>query len=112
LPHGSSRRTLRLRDFKFADPLLDQLEPVERAGEHRPLVACLDGISATRGVLTASPGSEGVILTTFEQDAYIFGALAAGGFGFSGFLLKRTTPEELIAAVHAIAAATRCSQRR
>ena len=42
-----------------------------------------------------------LILTTFEQDDYIFGALRAGA---SGFLLKRTRPEELIAAVHTIAA--------
>jgi DNA-binding NarL/FixJ family response regulator len=42
-----------------------------------------------------------VILTTFEQDDYIFGALSAGA---SGFLLKRTRPEELIAAIHTIAA--------
>jgi DNA-binding NarL/FixJ family response regulator len=42
-----------------------------------------------------------VILTTFEQDDYIFGALSAGA---SGFLLKRTKPEELIAAIHAVAA--------
>jgi DNA-binding NarL/FixJ family response regulator len=41
-----------------------------------------------------------LILTTFEQDDYIFGALRAGA---SGFLLKRTRPEELIAAVHTIA---------
>ena len=42
-----------------------------------------------------------MILTTFEQDDYIFGALRAGA---SGFLLKRTAPEELIAAVHTVAA--------
>ncbi|MEO5509289.1 MAG: response regulator transcription factor, partial [Gemmatimonadaceae bacterium] len=42
-----------------------------------------------------------LILTTFEQDDYVFGALRAGA---SGFLLKRARPEELIAAVHAIAA--------
>jgi DNA-binding NarL/FixJ family response regulator len=42
-----------------------------------------------------------VILTTFERDDYIFGALSAGA---SGFLLKRTSPEELIAAIHAVAA--------
>ena len=41
------------------------------------------------------------MLTTFEQDDYIFGALSAGA---SGFLLKRTKPEELIAAIHTIAA--------
>jgi DNA-binding NarL/FixJ family response regulator len=61
----------------------------------------LDGISATREVLAAFPEVKVVILTTFEQDEYIFGALNAGA---SGFLLKRTRPEELIAAIHTIAA--------
>jgi DNA-binding NarL/FixJ family response regulator len=61
----------------------------------------LDGISATREVLSARPETRVVILTTFENDEYIFGALSAGA---SGFLLKRTSPEELIAAVHTIAA--------
>jgi DNA-binding NarL/FixJ family response regulator len=61
----------------------------------------LDGIAATREVLAASPDVKVVILTTFEQDDYIFGALRAGA---SGFLLKRTRPEDLIAAVHTVAA--------
>ena len=61
----------------------------------------LDGISATREVLSASPDVKVVILTTFEDDEYLFGALSAGA---SGFLLKRTTPEELIAAIHTVAA--------
>jgi DNA-binding NarL/FixJ family response regulator len=61
----------------------------------------LDGIAATREVLAADPGVRIVILTTFEDDDYIFGALAAGA---SGFLLKRTRPEDLIAAIHAVAA--------
>jgi DNA-binding NarL/FixJ family response regulator len=61
----------------------------------------LDGISATRELLAAFPDVKVVILTTFEQDDYIFGALSAGA---SGFLLKRTRPEELIAAIHTIAA--------
>jgi len=61
----------------------------------------LDGISATRELLAVSPEAKVAILTTFEQDDYIFGALSAGA---SGFLLKRTRPEELIAAIHTIAA--------
>jgi DNA-binding NarL/FixJ family response regulator len=64
----------------------------------------LDGIEATRE-LTGAGGSEAevrvLILTTFEDDAYIFGGLRAGA---SGFLLKRTRPEDLIRAVHTIAA--------
>jgi DNA-binding NarL/FixJ family response regulator len=61
----------------------------------------LDGIAATRELLAAFPEVKVVILTTFEQDDYIFGALSAGA---SGFLLKRTSPEDLIAAIHTIAA--------
>jgi len=61
----------------------------------------LDGISATRELLEAFPEVRVVIVTTFEQDDYIFGALSAGA---SGFLLKRTRPEELVAAIHTVAA--------
>jgi DNA-binding NarL/FixJ family response regulator len=60
----------------------------------------LDGISATREVLASSPEVKVVVLTTFEEDDYIFDALSAGA---SGFLLKRTKPEELIAAIHTVA---------
>jgi DNA-binding NarL/FixJ family response regulator len=81
---------------------------VERARALRPDVVLmdvrmpgLDGIAATGEVLAASPDSKVVMLTTFEEDDYIFGALSAGA---SGFLLKRTRPEELIGAVHTIAA--------
>jgi DNA-binding NarL/FixJ family response regulator len=61
----------------------------------------LDGIAATRRVLAASPEVRVVILTTFEEDDYIFGALNAGA---SGFLLKRTSPEQLLEAIHTVAA--------
>jgi RNA polymerase sigma factor (sigma-70 family) len=60
----------------------------------------LDGISATREVLAYQQDVKVVVLTTFEEDEYIFEALSAGA---SGFLLKRTKPEELIAAIHAVA---------
>ena len=61
----------------------------------------LDGIAATREVLATSPEVKVIILTTFEQDDYIFGALNAGA---SGFLLKRTAPEELLMAIQTVAA--------
>ena len=61
----------------------------------------LDGIAATRELLALHPELRVMVLTTFEQDDYIFGALAAGA---SGFLLKRTPPEELLAAVRTVAA--------
>jgi DNA-binding NarL/FixJ family response regulator len=61
----------------------------------------LDGIAATRELTRAVPAVRVLILTTFEQDDYVFGAMRAGA---SGFLLKRTRPEELIAGVHTVAA--------
>jgi DNA-binding NarL/FixJ family response regulator len=61
----------------------------------------LDGIAATRELTRAAPAVRVLILTTFEQDDYVFGAMRAGA---SGFLLKRTRPEELIAGVHTVAA--------
>ena len=48
-----------------------------------------------------APDTRILILTTFELDDYLFGALRASA---AGFLLKRTRPEELIDAVHTIAA--------
>jgi len=82
-------------------------QAVERARALRPDVVLmdvrmpdLDGISATRELLAVAPETRVLILTTFEQDDYIFGALGAGA---SGFLLKRTRPEDLIAAIHTIA---------
>ncbi len=83
-------------------------EAVERAGRLTPDVVLmdvrmpdLDGIAATRQLSRTAPDVKILILTTFEQDDYIFGALRAGA---SGFLLKRARPEELIAAVHTVAA--------
>jgi DNA-binding NarL/FixJ family response regulator len=60
----------------------------------------LDGIHATAELLAVAPASRVIILTTFEDDAYILGALRAGA---SGFLLKRSAPEQLIAAIHTVA---------
>jgi RNA polymerase sigma factor (sigma-70 family) len=83
-------------------------EAVDRARRVAPDVVLmdvrmpdLDGIAATRELSRAAPDTRVLILTTFEQDDYVFGALRAGA---SGFLLKRARPEELIEAVHTIAA--------
>jgi DNA-binding NarL/FixJ family response regulator len=85
----------------------DGTEAIESIRRLRPDVALMDirmpgvdGISATREVLARSPEVRVVVLTTFEEDDYIFDALGAGA---SGFLLKRTKPEELIAAIHTVA---------
>ena len=81
---------------------------VERVRGLRPNVVLMDvrmpdvdGIAATREVVAVAPDARVVILTTFEDDEYIFGALTAGA---SGFLLKRTSPELLIDAIKAVAA--------
>ncbi|MEJ3746826.1 response regulator transcription factor [Actinomycetes bacterium KLBMP 9797] len=64
-------------------------------------MARLDGIGATREIVAATPEVRVLVLTTFEDDDYVFGALTAGA---SGFLLKRTRPERLIEAIHTVAA--------
>lgn len=62
----------------------------------------LDGLEATRRILTGAPGEPRVvILTTFDLDQYVYAALAAGA---SGFLLKDVTPEYLVAAVRLVRA--------
>jgi DNA-binding NarL/FixJ family response regulator len=61
----------------------------------------MDGLEATAQIGVVAPGTRVLILTTFDLDEYVFGALRAGA---SGFLLKDTHPEELLAAVHVIAA--------
>jgi DNA-binding NarL/FixJ family response regulator len=104
-----------LRSVLSSDETIDV---VGEAGDGRDAVECvrklrpdvvlmdvrmpnLDGIAATREVLAARPEAKVVILTTFEEDDYIFGALRAGA---SGFLLKRTSPEDLIGGLHTVAA--------
>jgi DNA-binding NarL/FixJ family response regulator len=47
------------------------------------------------------PDTKVLILTTFQHDEYVWGALRAGA---SGFLLKRASPERLLDAVHTVAA--------
>jgi DNA-binding NarL/FixJ family response regulator len=63
----------------------------------------LDGIEATRQIVRDpdAPGVRVLILTTFDLDEHVYGALAAGA---SGFLLKDATPEEIVHAVRVVAA--------
>jgi DNA-binding NarL/FixJ family response regulator len=84
-------------------------EAVARTRELRPDVVLmdirmpeLDGLEATRVIVT-DPRLDGVkviILTTFDLDDYVYGALRAGA---SGFLVKDTEPAELIHAVRVVA---------
>ena len=59
----------------------------------------LDGLGATRRIV-AEGSSRVVVVTTFDRDDYLFEALRAGA---SGFLLKNSTPEDLVAAVRTVA---------
>jgi DNA-binding NarL/FixJ family response regulator len=61
----------------------------------------VDGIEATREIVSLPNPPRVLILTTFELDEYVFNALDAGA---SGFLLKRTPPEQLIEGIRTVAA--------
>jgi DNA-binding NarL/FixJ family response regulator/class 3 adenylate cyclase len=86
----------------------DGEEAISEAGRLRPHVVLmdvrmpnLDGIEATR-ILLARPDTDAkvVMLTTFDMDEYLYEALRAGA---SGFLLKDTPPEQLVAGICAVA---------
>ena len=97
-------------DLEVVAAVADGQEAVEAVRALRPDVVCLDirmprmdGITATRQI--CGPDVEDpvpvLILTTFDVDDYLFGALEAGA---SGFLLKDAEPDEVTAAVRAVAA--------
>jgi len=82
-------------------------DAIAGAAEHRPDVVLMDirmpgmdGLAATREVLRVSPGVRVVILTTFDDDEYLYGALRAGA---SGFLLKSADGDSLVNAVRVVA---------
>lgn len=97
-------------DIEVIATAQDGTEAVEAARRLRPDVVCMDirmpgqdGISATRQL--CGPGITDpvpvLVLTTFDIDDYVFGALEAGA---SGFLLKDAEPAVLVAAVRSVAA--------
>ena len=84
------------------------LEAVDKAARFEPEVVLmdirmpeLDGLEATRRILSADSAARVLILTTFDLDEYVYEALRAGA---SGFVLKDDPPEQLIAAIRTIAA--------
>jgi DNA-binding NarL/FixJ family response regulator len=60
----------------------------------------LDGIEATRRIVLDDTSPRVLVLTTFDLDEYVYGALRAGA---SGFLLKDAPEDQLISAIHVIA---------
>lgn len=82
-------------------------DAVALAGTHSPDVILMDirmpgmdGLAATVELLKATPESRVVILTTFDDDEYLYGALRAGA---SGFLLKSADGDTLVNAVRIVA---------
>jgi DNA-binding NarL/FixJ family response regulator len=96
-------------DIDVVGEATDGAQAVEAAVRQRPDVVLMDirmpgmdGLEATRRI-TADPrlrGTKVVVLTTFDLDEYVFGALKAGA---SAFLLKGVEPQALIDAVRTVA---------
>ncbi|MEU6140078.1 response regulator transcription factor [Streptomyces sp. NPDC047081] len=94
--------------MEVAGEAADGEEAVRLAAKTRPDVILMDirmpgasGIEATERILAAAtdPPPRILVLTTFDLDEYVYGALRAGA---SGFLLKDAGPERLLAAVTAV----------
>jgi DNA-binding NarL/FixJ family response regulator len=96
-------------DLEVVGTAADGAEAVTMAAATSPDVILMDirmpvmdGLEATSRILGA-PGAESVrvlVLTTFDLDEYVFGALKAGA---SGFLLKDTPPADLLAGIRVVA---------
>jgi len=85
----------------------DGAEAVALAAQLRPDVVLMDvrmprvdGLAATRTILSRPDPPKIAVLTTFHTDQYVVAAMAAGA---SGFLLKDTPPRQIVAAVRAVA---------
>lgn len=84
----------------------DGAEAVAITERERPHVVCMDvrmprvdGIAATRTIAARHPEIGVLILTTFENDDYVYDALVAGA---QGFLLKRAAPETVMQAIQTV----------
>jgi DNA-binding NarL/FixJ family response regulator len=95
-------------DIEVLAEAADGATAAELAIAYRPEVVLMDirmpgidGIEGTRRIVAAAPEVRVLVLTTFDLDAHVFGAIRAGA---SGFLLKDVRPAELVDAVRRVAA--------
>jgi len=95
-------------DIDVVDEAGDGRTTVERTAKLEPDVVLMDvrmphmdGIEATRRIVGSHARSRVIVLTTFDEDEYVYDALAAGA---SGFLLKYAPAEDLVAAIRVVAA--------
>ena len=98
-------------DLEVAGEAADGAEAIEVVRRTQPDVALMDirmpgtdGISGRAHAHRGGTDTRIVMLTTFDQDEYLYEALRAGT---SGFLLKAAPPEQLVAAVRTVAAGRR-----
>src|SRR5438874_4707841 len=96
-----------------SDPRIDVVEDAANGAEALAKIAAvrpdvvlmdikmpnMDGIEATRRIVSEFPDTKVLILTTFENDGYVVQALQAGA---SGYLLKDSQPEAIVAAILAV----------
>jgi DNA-binding NarL/FixJ family response regulator len=96
------------RDIEVVGEAVDGDDVVAAAARTRPDVVLMDvrmpgtdGITATQRIAHGEHAPHVLVLTTYDQDEYVFNALAAGA---SGFLLKDARPEDLINGLRSVAA--------
>jgi DNA-binding NarL/FixJ family response regulator len=85
-------------DGEQAVALVEKLEPDVILLDIRMPV--LDGVEAARRIVESGSGTRILVLTTFDLDEYVYGAIRAGA---SGFLLKDVRPSDLVDAVRVVA---------
>jgi len=85
-------------DGEQAVALVEELEPDVILLDIR--MPSLDGIEATKRIVASGSGTRILVLTTFDLDEYVYGAIRAGA---SGFLLKDVRPGELVDAIRVVA---------